>query len=355
MVKAVSNRIARDRSAAMALALIAALPPAAAALGMLHVGYRILADPEVMNASAIWLLLAVVAPFALLFSIVARWTYEAVRATLTPQRVQAVWLRRSQSESGDAFRTSRIIDGLSRYGVAALTLQDRDIQLSFAQRHDRLALLFWILLIPLVLVPAYVLWQAAIPLAPPGSDPQSGGQLFGAVSAPIFVAIAVVFGITAALLAVMLTAGIMGPIGALLSGDRDDCAQLPQLLERIKRGKGQRGGAIVRVSDGQWREAVCASLAAVDVAIIDVSEMSEHVAWEIGEAAKACGAAALVFISREDDYTDRSKAAVQAALGRAPRYIVTYPNSRSSDAEPFTRLLRQHIYEAADMRHALNV
>ncbi len=112
----------------------------------------------------------------------------------------------------------------------------------------------------------------------------------------------------------------------------------------------------MRVSDKNWREAVCASLAAVDVAIIDVSDVSDHVAWEIGEAVKSCGAAALVFIRREDAaFTDKAKAAVQTALGRAPRHILTYPKSRGGDAERFARLLRQHIYEAADMRHALKV
>lgn len=363
MVKAISNRIARDRRVVTAFAFIAALPPTAAALGMLHVGYRILADPEATNESGMWLLLAVVALFAFLFWIVARWTYDAVHARLTPQRVRAMWLRRVQSESGDAFRISRVIDGLSSYGVAALTLQDREIQLSFAQRYDGLAPMFWILFIPLVLGPAYLLGpgsqsaQPAILDLPSGRDLQTGGALaFGAFFAPIAVAIVFVFGLTAALLAVMLTAGFVGPIGSMLSRGRDDYAQLPRLLERIKRGKGQRGPAIVRVSDEHWREAVRASLAAVDVAIIDVSDVSEHVAWEIGEAVKACGAAALVFIRREDaDFTDKAKAAVQAALGRAPRHIVTYHGSRGGDAKRFAQLLRKHIYEAADMRHALNV
>jgi hypothetical protein len=363
MVKAIRNRIARDRRVVMAFALLAALPPVAAALGMLHVGYGILADPVAMNQSGIWLLIAVVALFAFLFCIVARWTYDAVHAQLTPPRVRAMWLRRFQSESGDAFRTSRIIDRLSSYGVAALTLQDRDIPLSFAQRHDRLTPMFWILFVPLVLGPAYLLWQGAQSPQPvilalsPGRDLQTGAtEVFGGFFGPIAVALVFVFALTAALLAVMLTAGLMGLIGAMLSRGGDDYGQLPGLLERIKAGKGQRGAAIVRLSDQHWREAVSASLGAVDVAIMDLSDVREEDAWEIVEAAKACGVAALVFIRREDaDFTDQAKAIVKGALGRAPLHIVTYPKSRGGDEREFARLLRQHIHEAADMRRALDV
>lgn len=367
MVKAVSDRIARDRGVAGFFAFLASLPPTAAALGMLYVGYLVLANPDDMSQSSIWVWLAFIALFAFLFWIVARWTYDAVHASLTPQRVQAMWLRRFQSESGSAFRTSRVIDRLSRYGVAALTLQDRDVQLSFEQRRNRLAPMFWLLFIPLALAIAYLVWQgwqsaqADIMDLPPAQDLQTGiGQVFGAFIALIVVGILMMVGlilaVLAAVLAVMLVAALAGPLGAMLSHGRDDFRRLPRLLDRIGRGKGQRGAAIVRVSDKHWREAVCASLAAVDVAIIDVSDVSEHVAWEIGEAVKACGAAALVFIRREDAaFTDKAKAAVQAALGRTPRHIVTYPGSRGGDAERFAHQLRRHIYEAADMRHALKV
>jgi hypothetical protein len=367
MVKAVSDRIARDRGVAGFFAFIASLPPTAAALGMLYVGYRVITDPEDMSESNVWVVLAIIALFAFLFWIVARWTYDAVQAGLTPQRVQAMWLRRFQSESGSAFRTSRVIDRLSRHGVAALTLQDRDVQLSFEQRRNRLAPMFWLLFIPLSLAIAYFVWQgwqsaqADIMDLPPAQDLQTGiGQVFGAFLALIVVGILMMAGLILAVLAtvlvVMLAAALVGPIGAMLSRGRDDFKSLPRLLDRIRRGKGGRGAAIVRISDAHWRQAVCSSLATVDVAIIDVSDVSAHVAWEIGEAVKACGAAALVFIRREDaEFGAQAKAAVQAALGRAPRQIITYPKSRSGDAGRFARQLRQHIYEAADMRHALKV
>jgi hypothetical protein len=80
MVKAVSDRIARDRGVAGLFAFIASLPPTAAALGMLYVGYRIITNPEDMGESSVWVVLAIIALFAFLFWIVARWTYDAVHA-----------------------------------------------------------------------------------------------------------------------------------------------------------------------------------------------------------------------------------------------------------------------------------
>lgn len=378
MVKAVSDRIARDRGVAGFFAFLAALPPTAAALGMLYVGYRVITNPEDMSEPNVWIPLAIIALFVVLFWIVARWTYDAVHAGLTPQRVQAMWLRRFQSESGNAFRTSRVIDRLSRYGVAALTLQDRDVQLSFEQRRNRLAPMFWLIFTPaaafLGVAGVREFQRVQVELANQQSNLSDSivsnniveaffQAIFQALVQGIVSVVVLALVILLFIAALMLTtviifaiAALSGPVGAMFSGKRDEFRKLPRLLDRLKRGKGQRGAAIVRVSDKHWREAVCASLAAVDVAIIDVSDVSEHVAWEIGEAVKACGAAALVFIRREDAaFTDKAKAAVQAALGRAPRHIVTYPGSRGGDAKRFAHQLRQHIYEAADMRQALHV
>ena len=369
MAKSISDRIAGDRAVSGFFALLASLPAVAAGVGMLYVGYRLLTNPEDMRDPSALVWLAVIALFAVLFWVVARWTYAAVRAALTPQRVQAMWLRRFQSEGGGAFRTSRVIDRLSRYGVAALTLQDRDVQLSFEQRRNRLAPMFWLLFIPLALLIGYLAWQgwqnaqADIMNLPPARDLQSGvGQVIGAMFALIAVALlfalVLVFGVLGAMLLVMLLAAIAGPIGALFSRHRDDFKTLPRLLERIRRGRGRRGAAIVRISDANWREAVTASLAAVDVAIIDLSNVSEHVAWEIGEAAKACGASGLVFICVDSDnggprLSEAARAAVRTALGRDPGRVIYYPAARDGDEKGFARELREQIYTAADLCAAM--
>jgi hypothetical protein len=276
-----------------------------------------------------------------------------------------MWLRRFQSENGDAFRTSRVIDRLSRFGVSALTLQDRDVQLSFEQRRNRLAPLFWLLFIPITALLAYTIWQgwlgasADIMDQPQAETLQQGiGQVFGAFFALIAVAVILVaglfFGIMATLVIVMILAAISGPIGAMFSRNRDDFKSLPRLLERLQRGKGRRGASIVRISDANWREAVSASLGAVDVAIIDLTNVSENVAWEIGEAVKGVTTSGLVFICCEgNQLSNEARAAVRGALGREPSNIAYYPAKRGGDTKSFARALRQQICDAADLRGAM--
>ena len=109
----------------------------------------------------------------------------------------------------------------------------------------------------------------------------------------------------------------------------------------------------MRISDEHWREAVTSSLGAVDVAIIDLSDVTEHVAWEIGEAVRACGRTGLVFICRKGvKLSGEAHAAVRDALGREPTHIISYPAKRGGDAEKFARALREQICSAADLRAA---
>ena len=93
----------------------------------------------------------------------------------------------------------------------------------------------------------------------------------------------------------------------------------------------------------------------MDVAIIDLSSVSDHVAWEIGEAVKACGAGGLVFICSDakGGLSENARAAVRTASGREPGKVVFYPARRSGDGGRFARALRERIYEAADLRQAM--
>lgn len=366
MSKSTSARIARDRGMSGFFAFIASLPALVAVGGLIYMGYDLMTDPtEHLNQDGGYLLIGLLALFAFLFFIVARWTYDAVQAGVTPQRVQAMWLRRFQAESGDTFRTSRVIDRLSRFGVSALTLQDRDVQLSFEQRRNRLAPMFWLLFIPIAAAIVYFLYQGFLDaqeqiLNQPNAQnlEQAIGQIFGAMFSIIAVAIVLIagvfFGVMGTLVVVMILAALAGPIGAMLSRNRDDFGTLPRLLERLQRGKGRRGASIVRISDANWREAVTSSLGAVDVAIIDLTNVSENVAWEIGEAVKGVGTSGLVFICCEgNQLSNEARTAVRGALGREPSNVVYYPAKRSGDTKRFARALRETIYDAADLRGAM--
>jgi hypothetical protein len=359
----VSRRIAADRGVAGFFAFLASVPALAVIVGLLYVGYRGATDTDQNDAQAVPVVLGVIALFCFLFFVIARWTYDSVHSALTPQRVQAMWLRRFQAEGGDTFRTSRVVDRLSRHGVSALTLQDRDVQLSFEQRRNRLAPMFWLLFIPIALGIAYLMWngwvaaRADIMDLPRAETLQQGiGQVIGAFIGLIVIAALLLAGFILAILAtvlvVMTVAALTGPIGAMLSKNRDDFRGLPRLLQRLQRGK-RRGASVVRISDANWREAVTSSLGAVDVAIIDLSDVSEHVAWEITEAAKACTTSGLVFICRDGvTLSDAAKNAVRGALGRELIGVVHYPARRAASDKAFARDLRERIYTAADMRMA---
>jgi hypothetical protein len=359
----VSRRIAADRGTAGFFAFLASIPALAAIALLVYVGYSGVTDADPNDAAAMPIILGIIALFCFLFFIIARWTYDSVHAALTPQRVQAMWLRRFQAEGAGTFRTSQVIDRLSRHGVSALTLQDRDVQLSFEQRRNRLAPMFWLLFIPIALGTAYLMWngwqaaQTDIMDLPRAETLQEGiGQVIGAFVGLIAVAMLFVVGFIVAILATVLTvmaiAALAGPIGAMMSKGRDDYRGLPQLLKRLQRGK-RRGASIVRISDANWRQAVTSSLAAVDVAIIDLTDVSDHVAWEITEAAKACTNSGLVFICRDGGtLSDAAKNAVRSALGRELIGIVHYPARRGADGKAFARDLREQIYAAADMRAA---
>lgn len=363
--RSISQRIAGDRGRAGFFAFIVALPPLAAALGFLYLGYRVITEDLAEDGVYIWL--GAIAVMAFVFYSVWRWTLDGVRAALTPQRVQAMWLRRFHAERGGAFRTSRVVDQLSRFGIAPLTLQDSDVRLSFEQRRNRLAPTFWFFFAPIALVLAYLGYasyndvQASFANQHVEYSDNLGEALvevfvnalmYGLVIVMV-IAVFVMAALAAALL-LYLAAAVSGPLGAMVSRRRDDFRGLPRLLERLKRGKGRRGAFIVRISDEHWREAVISSLGAVDVAIIDLSDVSEHVAWEISEAVRSVGASGLVFIRREGvKLSDQARAAVRNALGRDPAHILTYPDRAGGNAKRFARVLREQIYSAADLRDAM--
>lgn len=362
----VAKRISRDRGVATFFAFFAALPAWLFTLAVIAAaGYAVINSNGDEDRDSALIIAAIALVFAFFFSLIARWTYSSVRAALTPQRLQAMWLRRFQAESGDSFRTSRTIDQLARHGVSALTLQDRDVQLSFEQRRNRLAPVVWIIFLPVTAALGYFSYktwndmvargEAFTPTADdlPGAIGQAFGNVIGTfVALLIIVVIAIAAFMTVTLLIMLITA-LAGPIGAMFRGKRDDYPGLPRLLERIKNGKGPRGASIVRISDTHWRDAVTSSLAAADVAIIDLTNVSENVAWEIAEAAKACSTSGLVFICRDGvELSDAAKSAVRAALGREHIHVVYYPERRGAKDAAFARDLREQIYNAADLRQA---
>lgn len=364
MARSVSQQIKNDRVPAGCFAAIAALPALALLGGILWLFVQSLSHTEKPED---FILSGVFLAFALMFWLVAGWSYSAARSAMTPQRVQAMWLRRFQTEKGSAFRPSQVIDRLSRHGVSAITLQDRDVKLSFEQRRNRLAPTFWLFFAPIGAILAFagftqyqsVKLQIANQHIEYSNDigeaiGQAIGQGLANGLAIVFVILIFALALMATTLLIFLFAAVSGPLGAMFGGKRDDFSKLPRLLDRLKQGKGRRGASIVRISDAHWREAVSLSLGAVDVAIIDLTNVSENVAWEIGEAVKGVSPSGLVFICSEDSQlSSEARAIVRNALGREPSNIAYYPSKRGGGANRFARALREQIYDAADLRGAM--
>jgi len=361
----IANQIARDRGPAGFWALVAALPGLAAALAFLYLAYDEVVHNNGLEKQGGAVVVGGMALFAYLFWIIARWSYDSVHAALTPQRLQAMWLRRFQTEKSERFRPSREIDRLSRYGISSLTLQDRDVQLSFEQRRNRFAPFFWLFFVPSAAAVAIfgnqMLQQAIAQFRHPQLSPDlhtAVGQIIGNFFAELvvlaLVLAVIILAALASVLLIMAFAAVSGPVGAMISRNRDDFPQLPLLLDRIRHGRRAKGAVILRIGDRHWKDAVASSLGVADAAIIDLTNVTGNIAWEIDQAAKTCTRAGLVFIRRESAAPMSREAAQVLAhmLGQAPQNneIISYPASPGAKARAFARRLRQAIYAAADRR-----
>ncbi|MEQ1617084.1 MAG: hypothetical protein ABL883_01920 [Terricaulis sp.] len=362
----IARQIAKDAQKARFWAALASAPVWTFALLLGASASYVALGPSDDDRTSLYLLGAVVVLFAFLFSMVARWTYSATRAALTPQRIQAMWLRRFGSEGGDAFQTSHLIDRLARDGVSALTLQDREVQLSFEQRRNRLAPTFWILFAPIAALLGFgaanswrdVQTQAEQwrPTADNLGDAigQALGQAFGNVLALLLIVLLTAAAFMLATLLFMAVAALAGPIGAAFARNRDDFARLPQHLKAIDKGK-RKGATVLRIGDDHWREAVSLALRSTDVIIVDLTDVSENVAWELEKAAKTPGGERIVFICADAGARAlplNAVAQVRAALGGPPPAVAYYPQSRKAarEGERFAEDLRAAIYSAFDRR-----
>ncbi len=363
----IARQIAKDAHRARFWASLASAPVwAFAVLLGASASYVALGPSSEDDRASLYIVGAIMVLFAFLFSIVARWTYGATRAALTPQRIQAMWLRRFGSEGGEAFRTSRVVDRLSRGGVSALTLQDREVQLSFEQRRNRLAPTFWLLFAPIAAVLGFAgvnSWcdvQARAEQWRPTADNlgdaigEAIGQALGSAFALVLIILVTTAAFMLATLLFMAVAALAGPIGAAFARNRDDFAGLPQHLKAIDKGK-RKGATVLRIGDDHWKEAVSLALRSTDVAIVDLTDVSENVAWELEKAAQMPGGERIVFICA--DVGARALpldavAQVRAALGGPPPAVAYYPQSRGAakGGERFAEELRAAIYAAFDRR-----
>ena len=97
----------------------------------------------------------------------------------------------------------------------------------------------------------------------------------------------------------------------------DSVDALREFLHSIQSGRSPTAGgvAVFRIASEQWRDVVTTAIRHVDVVVVDVSTLSEHLLWEI-EQAKAClrGRQLILVYGVDDDSTAELPRDVRARL-----------------------------------------
>ncbi len=275
-------------------------------------------------------------------------TYRSIRAALTKTLVRAVWLRPFQRETGDSFRVSRSIDRLPRFGIAPLTLQDRDVRVSLEQRCNVLGPRFWALfLIAVTAVCALAVLMAALapPREPAVNYPDSFDifdrwtllYFYAHLAAQALPVLALPFLIL--LQAIALLASLRAP--------RSELKKITYIVQRtwMKR----RGATIVRVDDHEWREAVFMCLREADVVIADISDLTESIAWELQQANRYTDRVAFVFLCK-GAVSDVIKAQTRALIDpERPHAFISYPPTRTFGESGFGRRLARAVFAVYDV------
>jgi hypothetical protein len=244
------------------------------------------------------------------FAAFSYWINRAVSAALTPQRFHVTWLRRFRTDRTLPFRMSKVVDDLTFYGLSSTTLQDADVRFSRVRRS---------------------FWQSfTLPL-------------FGLA----FIVLLVVTGgspnIPFLIVAALVAASAFGAIRTTLSNDRDDFNELVRLTQLIQIGRHRRGTAVLKIPDARWKEAVSLSLSVSDLAIIDVSDVTPAISWEVDEALRVCSRDGVVFICREGSSGAK---ALNTDIGRM--MLVQYPvEGGGKSVRLFQKRLLSAIFRAS--------
>ncbi len=84
--------------------------------------------------------------------------------------------------------------------------------------------------------------------------------------------------------------------------DKQTKDKLTHTLESIKAGQINNimGVDVIQCSDNVWQDLVTTALAKIDIAIIDISELTDNLAWEITQAFKHLPKERIVFVCDEE-------------------------------------------------------
>ena len=165
-----------------------------------------------------------------------------------------LWLRRFHRQEQKPFQ--KVLDEACMYTCMPITIQDTSLRNSIGFGLGRLAPILWgsmVIFVVVGMVPTTAILRDEI----------------------------------AIVLSLVLAAGLIAAnwLGYLKFREGDSVESLIRLVEKIRRGKVRNGGVLVlRCQDSFWRGVVQEALRRVDAVVVDVSEPSENVIWELRTA-----------------------------------------------------------------------
>jgi hypothetical protein len=198
-----------------------------------------------------------------------------------------VWLRRFHQDERGRLRFSTILRRAC-FGVCVpITLQDSSFKTSYMIGGSALILLYP-LLIPILFLPpilafALTAWTVGFQ--------SSVGVAAGSVAAVFALVFTVVF-----------VARSVVRLGYTTLDARKAMAALERLLGAIRRRKGPGAGVVVlKCEDQSWQQVVTSALQKADVALLDISERSANVLWELRLASATLPVTSIILACRSED------------------------------------------------------
>jgi hypothetical protein len=210
--------------------------------------------------------------FAIVWFCVACGFARYTRTWLVKPDAGIFWLRRFDYESGNRFRVSEAFDDLGKFGISVTTLEDVRVKVSSAQRaRIRFAIFAWLMGATIILSFALVLLITYATR----NDSDSELELIQNYWLVMLGLAALCFLVLSFLLEHVFVVVFLRRAAEEHKMSFSDRADLP------------RHSRILRVSDSLWQKVVGIGLRRLDVVVIDVSNISQHVGWELEQVRTA--------------------------------------------------------------------
>jgi hypothetical protein len=227
--------------------------------------------------------------------------YIGIRNSARTTGYVVLWLRRFHRREQKPFQS--VLDEACMYTCMPITVQDTSFRNSMGFAMGRLAPFFGFMAVVVVVL--------------------------GLMSAPIVldvIVLAVSVAVTIALIAAHW-------LGFLKFRGEDSEEALIRLVERVQDGKVRNGGVLVlQCSDATWQGVVEQALRRVDAVLVDVTQPSENVIWELRTALRFRAPEGILLACAREDMTQKElpeavrmtlQAAVDVPLERFPKFL--YP------------------------------